>query len=109
MYNTKIGEFCATHNDWEELLNQEPYCIIIKRKDGFVIFNYRQLDSDFNNEIVRECRGIIFKEGVWEQPVCHAFDKFGNYGEPYVPEMDWSTVNVSEKIDGSIMKLWCYA
>ena len=107
-YNTKIGEFCATHSNWEELLAEEPHSILVKRKDGFVIFNYRQLSSDFNNEIVRECRGIIFKEGEWEHPVCHAFDKFGNYGESYVPEMDWATVKVSEKIDGSIMKLWCY-
>jgi hypothetical protein len=108
MYNTKIGEFCATHDNWEELLAAEPYSILIKRKEGFVIFNYRQLSSDFNNEIVRECRGIIFKEGEWKSPVCHAFDKFGNYGESYVPIMDWSTIKVSEKIDGSIMKLWCY-
>jgi hypothetical protein len=107
-YNTKIGEFCATHPNWEALLAQEPYTIKIKRKDGFVIFNYNQLSSDFNLEIVRECRGIIFKEDEWEFPVCHAFDKFGNYGESYVPDIDWSTVKVSEKIDGSIMKLWCY-
>lgn len=107
-YNTKLGEFCATHSNWEELLTKEPYSILIKRKDGFVIFNYRQLESDFNNEIVRECRGIIFKEDYWEDPVCHAFDKFGNYGESYVPDMDWSTVKCTEKIDGSIMKLWCY-
>ena len=107
-YNTKIGEFCATHSNWEELLAQEPYSILVKRKDGFVIFNYRQLSSDFSNEIVRECRGIIFKEGEWKYPVCHAFDKFGNYGEEYVPEMDWGTVKVTEKIDGSIMKLWCH-
>ena len=107
-YNTKIGEFCATHSNWEELLTREPYYILVKRKDGFVIFNYRQLDSDFSLDIVRECRGIIFKEGEWEYPVCHAFDKFGNYGEPYVPNMDWATVKCSEKIDGSIMKLWCY-
>lgn len=108
MYNTKIGEFCATHGNWEALLSAEPYSIKIKKEDGFVIFNYNQLSSDFNNEIVREARGIIFVEGEWEQPVCHAFDKFGNYGESYVPDMDWPTATVSEKIDGSIMKLWCH-
>ena len=79
-----------------------------KRKDKYVIFNYRQLSSDFNNEIVREARGIIFREGEWRVPVCHAFDKFGNYGEEYVTDLDWSSIKVSEKIDGSIMKLWCY-
>lgn len=107
-YNTKVGEFCAAHDNWEELLSADPYYILIKRKDGFVIFNYRQLESDFNNEIVRECRGIIFKEGEWEYPVCHAFDKFFNYGEPNCADMDWGTVKCTEKIDGSIMKLWCY-
>lgn len=107
-YNTKIGEYCATHENWIVELASEPYNLKIKLEDGFVIFNYNQLSSDFNNEIVREARGIIFKNRVWEHPVCHAFDKFGNYGEPYVPEMDWSTVKCTEKIDGSIMKLWCY-
>lgn len=108
IYNTKIGEFCATHSNWEELLTQEPYHVLIKRKDGFVIFNYRQLDSDFSNEIVRECRGIIFKEGEWGYPACHAFDKFFNYGEPNCAELDWGTAKCTEKVDGSIMKLWCY-
>jgi hypothetical protein len=108
MYKIELRDFILSHDNWEELLIAEPYSIKIKREAGFVIFNYNQLSSDFNNEIVRECRGIIFKEGEWEYPVCHAFDKFGNYGESYVPEMDWTSIKVSEKIDGSIMKLWCY-
>lgn len=108
IYNTKIGEFCATHDNWEELLSAEPYSILIKRKDGFIIFNYRQLSSDFSIDIVQEARGIIFKEGEWEYPVCHAFDKFFNYGQPECAELDWSTVKVSEKIDGSIMRLFNY-
>ena len=106
-YSTKIGEYCATHENWVVELASEPYNLKIKFEDGFVIFNYNQLSSDFNNEIVREARGIIFKNREWEHPVCHAFDKFGNYGESYVPDMDWSTVKCTEKIDGSIMKLWC--
>jgi hypothetical protein len=107
-YSTKIGAFCDAHYNWEEMLSNEPYNLKIKKEDGFVIFNYNQLTSDFNNEIVREARGIIFREGYWQYPVCHAFDKFGNYGEEYVPVMDWPSVKVSEKIDGSIMKLWQY-
>ena len=35
-----------------------------------------------------------------------AFNKFGNYGEPYAPDIDWSTAFVSEKIDGSLIKVW---
>ena len=108
MYNTKLGEFCAVHENWEELLAAEPYNILIKKEDGFVIFNYNQLSSDFSNEIVCEARGIIFREGEWEYPVCHAFDKFFNYGQDEAAELDWSSITVSEKIDGSIMKLWCH-
>ena len=108
VYSTVLGEFCDNHCDWEKVLSGYPFYLKIKRKDGFVIFNYNQLESDFSQEIVREARGIIFRENEWEVPVCHAFDKFGNYGEEYVPDLDWGTIKVSEKIDGSIMKLWCY-
>lgn len=105
-YNTELGQFCAEHEDWQQLLSQDPYNLMIKFDGIFVMFNYNQLSSDFNNPIVREARGIIFVVGEWDAPVCHAFDKFGNYGEEYVPDIDWNTITVSEKIDGSIMKLW---
>lgn len=106
MYNTEIGKFCAEHDNWEELLQVEPYCLKIKKDGDYVIFNYDQIKSDFNLKIVQEARGIIFRTGVWENPVCWAFNKFGNYGESYVPEIDWSTAFVTEKIDGSLIKVW---
>ena len=83
MFNTELGRFCAEHNDWEELLTQEPYCMKIKEDGPYVIFNYDQIRSDFNNPLVREARGIIFRKGKWDYPVCWAFNKFGNYGESY--------------------------
>lgn len=70
------------------------------------MFSYDQIRSNFNLSIVREARGIIFRTGEWETPVCHAFDKFGNYGESYAPEIDWPTSFVTEKVDGSLMKVW---
>ncbi len=106
MYNTEIGYFCSQHEDWLEILSASPFFLKIKRDGNYVIFNYDQIHSDFNNRIVQEARGIIFKNGQWENPVCWAFNKFGNYGESYVPEIDWSTAFVTEKIDGSLIKMW---
>ena len=106
MYNTAIGSFCARREDWEQVLTQEPYYIKIKEDGPYVMFSYDQIRSDFSYNIVREARGIIFRKGKWETPVCWAFNKFGNYGESYAPEIDWNTAFVTEKIDGSLMKVW---
>ena len=106
MPTTKIGKFISEHDNWEELLASDPFNIKIKRDGDFVILSYNQLKSDFNNPIVQEARGIIFRENEWEVPVCHAMDKFGNYGESYVPEMDFDDCFVTEKIDGSLIKVW---
>ena len=42
-----LQEFIENHDNWEELLNKEPYCINIKRKDNRILFtngyyNYRK-------------------------------------------------------------------
>lgn len=107
MCNTELGNFIQNNKEWEDILTREPYCLKIKRDSEFVMLSYNQITSDFNNSVVREARGIIFEEGYWDYPVCHGFDKFGNYGESYVPELDWSTAKVTEKIDGSLIKVWC--
>ena len=106
MFNTELGIFCSAHENWEELLAAEPYYLKIKEDGPYIIFNYDQLRSDFNRTIVREARGIIFRKGQWENPVCWAFNKFGNYGEGWVEDINWDTAFVSEKIDGSLMKVW---
>ena len=106
MCNTEIGTYCNNHANWINELAQEPYCLKIKRDQGYVMFSYDQIRSNFNISLVREARGIIFKEGRWQTPVCWAFNKFGNYGESYAPDIDWSTAFVTEKIDGSLIKIW---
>jgi hypothetical protein len=40
--------------------------------------------------------------------VCRGFDKFFNYGEGNAATIDWSTAQVQEKIDGSLIKVWGY-
>jgi hypothetical protein len=102
----KITEFIHAHHDWEARLAEAPYFIRVKRDGPYVLLKYEQYASDFTSPLVRDCRGVIFDEEDSYRPVCVPFFKFGNYGEPYVPEIDWGTARVQEKIDGSLIKLW---
>ena len=103
-----IQWFIEQHSDWEKLLTEKPYCITISRDvfngQNLVMLKYSQIDSDFNIKLVRECRGIIFDENTWE-PVSVPFFKFGNAGESYCPDIDWSSAHVGQKVDGSLIKI----
>lgn len=104
----EVLKFMNEHEDWEDIITQSPYNIKVKRDGDYILLKYNQLSSDFSLPIVRECRGSIFylnNDGMYEC-VCRAFDKFGNYGESYVPEIDWDSAVVEEKVDGSLIKVW---
>jgi len=108
MKKLKLVDFILKHGtDWETRLADAPYHIKVSRDEMFgrrlVMFKYSQFDSDFNDPLVRECRGLILDEDTFEV-VSHAFDKFGNYGESYCPDIDWKTARVAEKLDGSLTK-----
>lgn len=104
----QILDFLNSHlENWEEILTQEPYYIKIKRDGEYILLSYSQLNSDFTNPIVRECRGSIFKivDGQFKC-VCMPFYKFANYGESYADTINWHEATVTEKIDGSLIKVW---
>jgi hypothetical protein len=103
----KLLEFIRENTDWEEQLLNDPYHIRIRRSDGFIIFSYGA-EADFRIDVVKECRGIILDETDGYKPVCVPFFKFGNYGESYADDIDWNTARVQEKIDGSLIKVWCH-
>ena len=105
MYKIELRDFILSHDNWEELLTSEPYYLKISRDNGYIMFKYNQVFSDFSIPLVREARGIIFRENDWEC-VCHPFEKFGNYGESYCPKINWETASVQEKVDGSLIKFW---
>lgn len=105
MYKLELRDFILSHDNWEELLATDPYNLKISRDGDYIMFKYNQLSSDFTIPLVREARGIIFRESNWEC-VCFPFMKFGNYGESYCPNINWSTASVQEKVDGSLIKLW---
>lgn len=106
----KVLELIRAASNWEEILAAAPYFIKTTWDGDYAILKYNQLASDFNEQIVRECRGTIFyipkRDGGWAYPVAVPFYKFGNYGESYVPNIDWSSAKVKEKVDGSLMKVW---
>lgn len=103
----KIVDFIKTHSNWEELLTSSPYNLSIKRDGKLVLFKYNQINSDFNEEICCEARGLILEEGTWKV-VRMAFKKFFNLGEPFAAQLDWDTAVATEKIDGSIISLFFY-
>lgn len=105
-YLTHIGKFISENEDWKEIISNEPYNLKISFDGEYVLMKYDIRTADFSSPIVREARGIIFKVGEWEYPVCHPFNKFFNYGETFSDDVDWNSAVVSEKIDGSLMKLW---
>lgn len=104
-----IQWFIEQHNDWEKILSSPPYSIKITRDMVFgrnlVMLKYAQLnDPDFTIPTVRECRGIVLDEDTLEV-VSYGFNKFGNYGESYVPDINWKNCHTTTKIDGSLIKV----
>lgn len=103
----KIVDFIKTHSNWEELLTSSPYNLTIKRDGKLVLFKYNQINSDFNEEICCEARGLILEEETW-RVVRMAFKKFFNLGESFAAQLDWDTAVATEKIDGSIISVFFY-
>ena len=110
----ELVKFMNAHKkDWQKILSAEPYNIKISSapaiNGAYYLLKYNQLSSDFNLAFCREARGCIMYFDNLSQRfecVCHPFDKFGNYGESYVPEIDWKSARVTEKVDGSLIKVW---
>ena len=72
----KIQEFILAHENWRELLAAAPYNLKISEDDGFVLFKYNQISSDFNEEICKEARGLILDSTDNFKVVRLAFYKF---------------------------------
>lgn len=99
----KVQNLIKTDLNWRKTL--EELSITIKEDENYLLLKYG-IAADFANPIVQECRGLILNKSTWEV-VCHSFDKFGNFGESYAPEIDWTTARCQAKMDGSLIKVWC--
>lgn len=89
----------------------ERYAIKAKQHPAYPnlwLFKYDQINSPFAEQIVRECRGIILDADNHWRVVSRAFDKFFNHGEGHAAEIDWTTAQVQEKVDGSLCVVYPY-
>lgn len=105
---TNIEKFIFEHfSDWKKLITEAPYNIHIKESEDKILLKYNQIadDTDWYSPLVQECRGIILDKKT-NEVICHAFDKFFNYGEPYAAHIDWESAVATEKMDGSIIKVY---
>lgn len=111
-----LMKFISTHSDWFQLLQQDPYNLIIKTDSDYpdvYLFKYNQYSSDMSNVICQESRGIILYIN-WPSVklLCHSFDKFFNYGEPQgakiLEAFDFDHCTWQEKRDGSLLRIWYY-
>ena len=101
----KVIDFIKNHANAKKLLTEKPYCISVKEDDDYMLLKYDQINSDFNEEIVRECRGLVIDKHTLE-PVALSFYKFFNVQEPLADKIDWNTATVQEKVDGSKLLVW---
>lgn len=103
-----LDQFLRTFDDWKQRLHNEPFSINMKEDGPYTLFKYNQFATDMNYRVSQECRGSIYKrnENGDMTCVCRPFDKFFNYGEENAASIDWSTARVTEKVDGSLHKVW---
>lgn len=83
--------------------------ISVKKVDDLLVLNYNQIESPKTHPVVIECRSLIL-EAKTLRVVSRGFDRFFNYGEALnvTPEIDWSRAVAYEKVDGSLIKIYCY-
>ncbi len=70
-----------------------------------VSLKYNQIESPMNEPVVQQCRGMVVDTQRC-QVVAWPYNKFWNHGEGLAASIDWSTAQVQEKLDGSLMILY---
>ena len=99
-------DFIKNNKEWKSRLTKPPYNIRISNEGNLYLFKYMTGNSFLTQEAI-EARGCIVRiEGNNVRYVCRPFDKFFNYGEGKAAELDWNTAVCTEKIDGSLIKLY---
>lgn len=100
-----IEKFIKENENWKELIQQAPYFLKIDEDEDYVLIKYDMINSDFTQEIVNECRGIIIDKHT-NKAHALSFKKFFNIQEELHADIDWKTARVQEKVDGSKILYW---
>lgn len=105
----EFREFLIQHrSEYQTILSGDPYHLTITydtvHGKNLVMFKYNQIESDFSNPFVQICRGLVLDADTFEI-ICYPFTKFFNCGEPHAAEIDWKSCYVTEKLDGSLIKI----
>lgn len=99
-----IQALIASDPNWLARL-VEDFKIHVVRDGDLVSLKYNQIESPMHEPIVQECRGMVV-DVVRGKVLAHPYNKFWNHGDVLAAEIDWSTANVLEKLDGSLMILY---
>ena len=104
----ELLNYINSHENWEQELSQMPYSLKISHDGPYVLFKYQQFISDMGLRLCQEARGAIFRR-VNDKfvPISIAMYKFFNAAEQYsaLHDLNWETATISEKVDGSLMRL----
>ncbi len=104
-----IQKFLLESSNIEESFSFLKNDLVVKIKfspdDKFVMFNYSQIDSPNDNEIVKECRGLILENKTWDLKL-FPMKRFFNFGQGCAENIDLSKAVIQEKVDGSMISLW---
>lgn len=92
-----------------QALTDELGIVVKHHPIGLTTLNYSQIDSPKTDPIVIECRSLILETETLKV-VSRSFDRFFNLGEALnvMPTIDWANAEIFEKVDGSLIKIYCY-
>lgn len=101
-----VRQLMQSHEDWLGHLQTE-YKVKVSRSacERLVSLKYDQIESPMRETIVQQCRGMVV-DVQNRKVLAWPYDKFWNHGEGLADSIDWSTANVLEKLDGSLMILF---
>ena len=109
-------EYINNTPNWKEALLEEPFNLKSIEESpthpNYWMFVYNLYNSDFTNPMIKAGRGTVLEivDNKVVGIVCHAMDKFFNYGDPNCDKIDWNAdeVKIIDKKDGQLIKVSRY-